>query len=203
MTDTYQPTIKDFEERYNIARSNVNNRITGLKQKGYSMEPGKLEGKNVYNSEQVGLMDYLNDHIKSGGTIATFPTPENVASQDSRTLTYETQDKPAPRTKDAPTPTNFGGMVEAISNRVAELLQLRQPEPLHLPAPAPAAVADPLEKYRRLQEVADAGFLLSSSDLAALLDRKSMPGHEFERYGFKFCKAGRNGGETAWRIEKL
>ena len=202
MTEIYQPTIKDFEERYSIARSNVNNRITGLKQKGYPMEPGKLEGKNVYNSDQVGLMDRLDEHIKGGGTIGTFPAVH--AGADLESVLRDTP-KPSYRTQDTPASPNLGGMVDAIANRVAELLNLRQPELPQLPPAAPAVDAvevDPLEKYRRLQEVVDGGFLLSSSDLAVLLDRKSLPAKDFDRYGFRFSKAGRNGGETAWRVGK-
>ena len=32
----------------------------------------------------------------------------------------------------------------------------------------------------------------------------SLPtGNQFERYGFRFTKAGKNGTETAWKVEKL
>ena len=200
--EVYLPTINDLQERYSIARSNVNNRITGLKQKGYRMEPGKQDNRNVYAPEQLDLMDRLDEHIKGGGTIGTFPAAHAGAELDD-----VLQDKPdlSRRTQDT-TPNsapNFGGMVDAIANKVAEILQFRQQESPQLPSANPAPVAvDPLEKYRRLQEVVDAGYLLSSSDLEVLLDRKSLPNKDFDRYGFKFSKAGRNGGETAWRVSK-
>jgi hypothetical protein len=66
-------TIKDFEDRYHIARSNVNNRISGLKQKGYDLEPEKVDGTNVYSAAQAEIMDRLHQHIRAGATIASFP----------------------------------------------------------------------------------------------------------------------------------
>ncbi|WNZ24116.1 hypothetical protein HJG54_15430 [Leptolyngbya sp. NK1-12] len=53
-------TIKDFESRYGVTRSNIYNRIDGLKKKGYPMEPEKQNGKSVFNADQISLMDSLD-----------------------------------------------------------------------------------------------------------------------------------------------
>ena len=50
---------------------------------------------------------------------------------------------------------------------------------------------------RDLQEVADSNWWLSNSQLAQVMGLRSLPPSEFERYGFRFVKAGRNRAETA------
>lgn len=64
-------TIKDFECRYGIARSNVNHRIAGLKQRGHHLEPEKQDGRNIYSADQIALMDQLEAHIQAGQPIAS------------------------------------------------------------------------------------------------------------------------------------
>lgn len=188
-------TIKDFESRYNIARSNVNNRLSGLKGKGYDMDPEKGEGgKNVYNADQIALMDQLHDHLKAGGTIATFPaagsqTNLSYVSQDSEQLSYRTQD--TNQFQPIPPPANFGltDFSDAIALKVAALLQ--------------PPTTDTLANLRQLQEACDRGWLLSSSQLAPLVGLKTLHGKAFERFGFRFMKVGRNGSQGAWRVEKV
>lgn len=202
-------TIKDFESRYGIARSNVNNRLAGLKQKGYDLQPEKREGKNVYKADQIALMDRLEAHLKAGNPIASFPTAENAAivSQDKLPASYRTQDSflatpvsqdkrhLSHRTQDSGAMTALGaaGLIDAIAGRVVELVSLN---PSGRPTP------DPLVRLRLLQEACDQGWLLSTSQLAPLLGVKSLSGQVIERYGFRFTRVGRNGIESAWRIEQ-
>lgn len=203
MTETYLLTIKDFEERFAIARSNVNNRLSGLKSKGYEMDAQKHEGRNVYSGAQVQLMDELDTHLKAGGTIATFP-----AADGSSEMSYVSQDKPemSRRTQDikpvetAPAAFGIASMIDAIAGKVADILSVRQAEQPQLPAPT--AAPDPLANLKALQEACDRGWLLSTSQLSPLVGLKTLHGKEFERYGFKFTKAGKNGAEAAWRVEK-
>ncbi|MEL7224744.1 MAG: hypothetical protein AAGL17_07735, partial [Cyanobacteria bacterium J06576_12] len=63
---------------------------------------------------------------------------------------------------------------------------------------------DLLEILRGIQEIADNSWWLGTSELSRALRLKQLPaGESFERYGFKFIQAGKNGDETAWKIEKL
>lgn len=60
-----------------------------------------------------------------------------------------------------------------------------------------------LSHYEKLEKAHEKGWLLSTSELAELL--KLSPGsiqREFERGGFRFIKAGKNGRESAWKILK-
>lgn len=97
-TELNSLTIKDFEARYGIARSNMNNRIAGLKQKRYNLEPEKREGRNIYRADQITLMDRLEAHLKAGHSIATFSSVlqdsslEMAISQDRLQLSHRTQD---------------------------------------------------------------------------------------------------------------
>lgn len=180
-------TIKDLETRYGVARSNIYNRINGLKEKGYPMKPEMQGGKSIFNADQVTVMDALDSHIKAGNEIASFPGADGVPSpsyvlQDKTELTYRTQD----------TPPQFDQSLALalVMEALAGKLQDSQP-------------TDPLVNLRSLEEACDRGWLLSTSQLAGLLGLKSLNGKEFSRFGFRFTRVGRNGVESAWRVGKL
>ena len=67
-------SIKDFEQRYSLTRSNIYNRINGLKEKGYPMEPSKAGNRSIYNADQGAIMDRLHEHLSNGNDIGSFPT---------------------------------------------------------------------------------------------------------------------------------
>lgn len=176
-------TIKDLEARYGVARSNVYNRINGLKEKGYPLEPEKQGGKSIFNADQVAVMDALDSHIKAGNEIASFPgmdghTDLSRVSQDTLKLSRRTQDT---------TRGDESKMVGVLLNLLTSL---------------PPAQADPLANLELLERVAEKGWLLSTSQLAPLLGLRSLSGKVFERYGFSFTRVGRNGAESAWRVGK-
>lgn len=63
---------------------------------------------------------------------------------------------------------------------------------------------DELAVFRKLQAIADNNWKPSTSQLTRIMGLKSLPSsHRFERYGFRFFRAGKNGSETAWRVRKL
>jgi hypothetical protein len=197
-------TIKDFESRYGVTRSNIYNRISGLRDKGYYMEPEKQGNRAVYNADQLALMDQLDQHIKGGRATAEFP-----AFNEPTQLSYRPTGQPQPsyKTQDTPStelaPMTFGiaSMMDAIASKVADIINSRQSIPVEIQLPENMQQPDPLANFRSLQEVADRGWLLSTSQLAPLLELKSLPGKAaFDRYGFRFTKAGKNGSETAWKV---
>jgi biotin operon repressor len=194
-------TIKDLEARYGVTRSNIYNRINGLKEKGYPMEPEKQAGKSIFNADQVAVMDRLDVHIKGGNEIATFPgnpdTPTlSYVSQDNSQLSYRTQDRLPRASADGPDVINPAAVrsdsamaLALVVDAIAGKLQDLKPD-------------DPLANLRSLEEACDRGWLLSTSQLAALLGVKSLSAKEFSRYGFTFTRVGRNGVESSWRIRK-
>lgn len=203
-------TIKDFESRYGVTRSNIYNRINGLKEKGYFMESEKQGSKSVFNADQIALMDSLDRLLKEGKSIGDFPAASGQAelrpvSQDSSTLSRRTQDT----SKDSSLGMfGMATVIDAIAGKVADILAFRQQETApQLPSSPPAVRVsgvehDPLSQIRALQEACDHGWLLSSSQLAPLVGLKKVQGKSFERFGFKLVKVGRNGAESAWRVEK-
>ncbi|MBD2259350.1 hypothetical protein [Pseudanabaena sp. FACHB-2040] len=39
--------------------------------------------------------------------------------------------------------------------------------------------------------------------LPQILELQSLSVSQFERYGFRFTRVGRNGAQSAWRVEKI
>jgi hypothetical protein len=71
------------------------------------------------------------------------------------------------------------------------------------PAAAPLAPPNPLSQFEQLQAIADNDWRPSTSELADTLGLSSLSGATFERYGFRFTWAGKNGAQSAWRVEKV
>jgi hypothetical protein len=215
-------SIKNLEVRYGVARSNIYNRINGLKDLGYNLESESREGKSIYNADQVVLMDALDRHIKNGGNIKNFPPPDptkkeyigqdnsqlsyrtqdteqlNQTGQDNSQLSYETQDTPGQSNRSLLT----GFLTVDFAEVFAKALATVFPPPL-----PPAQRGLELAPYRELNEAAVEGYLLSTTNVANLLGIKPSTvteyGDEFSDAGFVFSRVGRRkGGQIAWRVKK-
>jgi hypothetical protein len=89
-----------------------------------------------------------------------------------------------------PVPTP--GQLELLQALVDTLTQQQPPAPIN-----------PLARFEQLQAMADHNWRPSTKELADILGLASLPGPSFERYGFRFTKTGKNGAQTAWKVEKL
>jgi hypothetical protein len=127
-------------------------------------------------------MDALDSLIKAGNAIASFPRSEHT---DLLRVSQDTW-KPSHRTQES----NRVDQSKMVGVLLSALASLQPTEP------------DPLANLELLDRVAEKGWLLSTSQLAPLLGLKSLHGSEFCRYGFVFTRVGRNGAESAWRVEK-
>lgn len=78
-----------------------------------------------------------------------------------------------------------------LAGLVAAIATAQNPQP-----------ADPLAMFRQLEEIAQHGWLLSTSQLVDIMGVKPK-GESCDRFGFRFTRAGKNGSETAWRVEKF
>lgn len=187
-------SIKDFEQRYKLTRSNIYNRVNGLKAKGYDLEPMKQGTRSIFSAEQGAIMDRLHQHLLAGNDIGSFPDASGRVQLTQHTvqpierpierLTVQ-QDSLAER---SPATLGVATLIDAIAGKLADVIPTPQP--------------DPLVNLRLIQESHDQNWLLSSSQLGALLGVKSLSGASFERYGFTFTRTGKNGIESAWRITK-
>jgi hypothetical protein len=204
-------TIKDFEARYNLTRSNVYNRINGLKAKGYSLDPEKQGNKSIFNADQIEVMDALNLMLQDGKSISDFPAANGTSelahvSQDKPEVSRRTQDSKNVRVaspqENGGSMMMFAGMIDAIAAKVADMISSRPAQPIEVKLPE-LPPPDPLSNLRSIQEACDRGWLLSTSQLAVLLGVKSLSGKTVQRFGFTFTRAGKNGGESAWRVERM
>jgi hypothetical protein len=60
-----------------------------------------------------------------------------------------------------------------------------------------------LARFEQLQAISDNDWRPSSRELADILGLSALSGQQFERYGFRFTRAGKNGAQSAWKVEKL
>lgn len=171
--------VAQLTDRYGVHRSQVYARLDALKQRDADLVPYKRGRKAYINSHMLKCMDGIAALVQQGQTTdeAADQVLGKMSSPDSRA--------------DSPVDTRQvedSGLVIAPQNEVVAT------EP---------SFKELLEVLRGLQEVADNNWWLSTSQLAQVIGLRSLPSSEFERYGFKFVKAGRNGAETAWKVEKL
>lgn len=175
--------VGSLTDRYGVHRSQVYNRMEALKKRDANLTPHKRGRKSYISAQMLAHMDSMAALLQQGMTV------EEAADQ---VLGYVSTGLP-----DSPPDTRQAGLVYSPRGDLAE--------------PEPEQEIDPefdfdnlLGKLRGLQELADQGWWLSTSQIANVLELKSLPGGpSFERYGFRFVRAGKNGAETAWKIEKL
>lgn len=190
-------SIADLESRYRVNRSNLYKRINVLKEKGYSMEFESRDRKSYANADQIALLDRLHSHIELGRSMNSFSlsSDSEVSSSLARhpELSHKTRD------------TN--GNESAIVKTSSQLIALTPEQLIELAAAIvpipPAPPRDPFENLQQIEKAYRHEWRLSSSQLAPLLDRQTMPNKAFKMFGYRFTPEGRNGREKAWKIEKL
>lgn len=181
-------TVKDLEARYNVNRSNIYKRLKALQQKGYPMEPEKVEGRAIYNRDQLMVLDLLESHMRRGLEIRSFPRVGEPQQQPevSRSLARQSRE-----TEDTLSIAPFAPAIdfEGLTDLAKAIASLAPPPP-------------PLANLEAIEKAYQAGWHLSTSQLAPLLGRKSLSGKQIQRFGFTFTKVGKNGAESAWSISK-
>jgi hypothetical protein len=174
--------VEQLPDRYSLVRSAI---YTRFKQLG--IKPERIGNKSYVNSEQLRLLDELHQFIQSGGNAAEFLEQRGIkragdpSSDLSSGLSLVQPD--------------IVQLVAAIAAQFASKLQ------------PPVSEPDPLAYFETLERAAQHGWLLSTSEVAYLLD--ILPDEirqyrdRFSEAGFTFTSAGyRVGGEVAWRVSK-
>ena len=168
--------VASLDTRYGVHRSQVYNRLEAIKKRRDDLVPHRRGRKSYVSAELLSLLDGMAALIQQGSTT------EEAANQVLGQLSNRPADSPVD-----------------IRQVGASALAITTPEP-----EKPFSIDDTLHMLRALQELADNDWRLSSDQIAHTLELKALPsGDSFERYGFKFSKAGKNGTQTAWKIEKL
>ncbi|MGL5922177.1 hypothetical protein [Chroococcidiopsis sp.] len=174
-------SITKLEKRYSIAKSVLYDRMNAL-----GIKPEKIGNRSYLSGEQLQLLDELQEHMKSGGSLAMFADriSKQTAEQSNMMVAGQTTEQS----------TEQSALLRIVT---ASLLD-RQPAPTTL---------DPFENRRKLKEIAEEGWHISTSELLPLLGLKSIPPlddhNRFTRMGFVFWKVGKVGREYEWRITKV
>lgn len=191
--------IADLETRYGVNRSNVYKRITCLKEKGYSMELESRNRKSYVNADQIKLLDALDRHIATGLSMNLFRESNGSDNEPNDSVSYRLarHSESSRETQDS----------NAIAKQSSQLIALSPEQLIELAtAIAPNSrtpVSDPFQNLEQIERLYRNGWRVSSSQLAPLLNRQSLPGKRFQMFGYRFIPKGKNGREKAWKIEKL
>lgn len=169
--------VAQLAGRYSVHRSQVYTRLDALKKRNPKLVPYKRGRKAYINSYMLQCLDGMAALLQQG------QTTEEAADQVLGTLH----------------PSHSSsvdiGQPDESSLAIAQSKSTNEPK---------FDFESLLDMLRGLQELADKNWWLSTSQLVQVMEMKSLPsGEAFERYGFRFTRVGKNGSETAWKVEKL
>ena len=165
-------SIRDLEKRWGLSRNGLKARAKAL-----GVELVRISSTcTVWPGDFVELGDRLDEHIRAGNTLASFPglAPDRIASTNaSSAITKKDQDTAA--------------LVAAI----ASAMNQQQVEP-----------SDPLKRAKGLAEAADHQLVLTTDELVAL-GVKGVEGFADgdEAFGYRFGKH-RQRNRTLWTVER-
>jgi hypothetical protein len=178
--------VKSLPDRYGVARSQIYNRIKAL-----GIETIKRDNKAYVNQEQLAQLDRIHELIQVGQTLEEAASLVNPQIRPSRETPGQYNIVPA---SGAPLGQSYGatGQLDLLQALVTALSN----------QPHPTALSNPLSRFEQLQAIANNDWRPSTQDLSKILSLGSLPGPRFERYGFRFTRVGKNGAQTAWKVEK-
>jgi hypothetical protein len=178
--------LSALPDRYGVARSQIYNRINVL-----GIETIKRGKKAYVNASQIAQLDQIHGLIQEGKGLeeaAAIVLPNSPVRQSRETAGQYNiafmQDSPIEPSYETT------AKLELIQWLVGAIAQ-QQPS------------LNPLSRFEQLQAIADYDWRPGTKELAEILGLKSLSGSEFERYGFRFIRVGKNGAESAWKVEKI
>jgi hypothetical protein len=176
--------VQSLPDRYGVARSQIYNRIKSL-----GIETIKRKQKAYVNADQLALLDELHKLLKQDYSLESAVLLILGDRPQQQGIVHVPQ-----------------GVVEQSHGTAGqlEMMQMLMAAIAHQqPAAAPPPPPNPLSRFEQLQAIADNDWRPSTSELAEILGLNSLSGPTFERYGFRFTRAGKNGAQSAWRVEKI
>jgi hypothetical protein len=172
--------VSSLQERYDLAsRQAVYDRIAALGIKPVSR--GKL------STEQLDKLDKLDKWLKTNphSAIADFPQEPEVMEPESSVISHQ------------PSVNSLSSGAVDNSQQSFDLLELAESFARHL-----SKLRDPLQHYAALERAIASGWLLSSTEVRALIGVKPS-GDRFQRGSFIFIRSGKIGAQAAWRVVKV
>jgi hypothetical protein len=181
--------VSQLPSRYNLARSAVYKRMEQL-----GIAPQKVGQRSYINAAQLQLMDELHQFIGRGGSAAEFIEARGLNLKNGGQNPGNGKTAPGNGSDLANIPPDMGNFISGLVSEIFARLG-GIPE------------QDRFAYLERLEDAAQNGWLLSSSELADLFDVSPSDiensGDSFAEAGFIFKRAGRRrNGETAWKITK-
>lgn len=168
--------LPDLEQRWGLSRNGLKARARAL---GVQLERVSSTC-TLWPGDFVDLGDRLDEHIKAGKPMATFPglAPADNASSGAITKTPPAQS-------------------EALATAIAQAIAATT---ISLPG---HAAADPLKRARALAEAADNGLVVTTDELVAL-GVKGIDGFADgdEAFGYRFSKHQQRN-RTLWTVERI
>lgn len=199
MTKLDRIPVAQLPDKYGIVKSVLYDRINRL-----GIKPTKIGNKSYINGEQLDLLDQLHAHLNAGGSMAEF-AQHSGSQSGGQSDSIESGGEFASQSGGSLTATEltasqFGSIGLLIEGLVTKLVPV-------IVRQLPVSATDPVAHLRALEEAYQNGWLLSTSELAALLklSKSTVRGYgtKFEDAGFIFTRAGtRKRGETAWEVGK-
>jgi hypothetical protein len=184
MNDIFYP-VSELRDRYSIAKQTMYERLKHL-----NITPIKIDNKSHITSEQLDLLDRLNEHLKLGATMASFD-PDVRIPKPKKQVQLATIPEPTP----APvvpvsteiTPINDSSMLNII-DKLAEAIAQKS--------------SDPLASYHALEIASEKQWILSSSKIFELIGVHPH-GSQFTWCNWQFIASGKVGRQKGWLVQLL
>lgn len=178
-------SISDLLTRYKITKPALYTRFKGLR-----ISTFKVGRKAYVTSEDVELLDKLDQHIYDNGTIADFVHDNEAATELSKRSSKELKENP----EAIPVNQSNGWLnsLPLLVNSLADAIAQKITPP-----------ANPLAELEALEKAYEKKWILSTSQLGSILKLNSKTlarQKSFERHGFTFTRCGQVGAEIGWRI---
>jgi hypothetical protein len=206
--------VKELPGRYSINRSVLYSRLKAL-----NIQPHSSGKQSFVTGEELHLLDKLHEHLKRGGITSEFLAQQTATrqQQDNMPDIYQTKQSIFPnkerfispnnktrQSPDNPKQDELTGQL-ALSADTWKLLAQEVAIETAAKTSQQNEPADPLADLEVLQRLADHGWLIPTSRLAAIvgLSPSTLSGHkEFSYCGFTISKAGKQGNQTAWKVSQ-
>ena len=181
-------SISELLTRYKITKPALYSRFKGL-----GISTFKVGRKAYVKSEDVEVLDQLEQHIYDGGTIADFVHTNQAATGLSKASSQELTEPSEP----IPVNQSEGWLntLPLLVNSLADAIPQRITPP-----------SNPLAELEALEKAYEKRWILSTSQLGSILKLNSktlIRYKSFERHGFTFTRQGQVGAEIGWRVGKV
>lgn len=206
--------VKELPGRYEINRSVLYSRLKAL-----NIQPHPSGKQSYVTGEELDLLDKLHQHLQKGGITSEFVAQQTVTRQQQHKTQddYQTEQsnfsnqkgltQPDVQIRQLPDNTRQDGLTGQLAPSPENLKLLIQEVAIETAAKMSQQKesADPLADLELLQRLADHGWLIPTSRLAAIvgLSPGTLSGRfEFSYCGFTISKAGKQGNQTAWKVSQ-